>query len=385
MYDIKIENYVPEPQPVSSDYTIGVHYFPGWKPGTHRGFQCIQDFPERTPLLGYYDESNPEVTDWEIKWALEHGVNCFIYCWYRQKENMGSPLTRDSLRLSHAIYDGLFNARYRDMMQFAIMWEAGNAGGCADEKDLLENLMPFWLEDYFKKPNYLKFDNKPVLFVYDYFFKILDSLGGPEKQKETFAKCEDLCRKHGFDGMIFQVEYRYDDVAVLEKFRSSGYNQSFAYCWHTKQQFPTNEQSMRRQMQLMNLRRKFDPYFTIATASVAWDPYPWTILRGEETARKTTRWHLTPENWRILLTKVKKIATGLPEDALGHRFIMLDNWNEWSEGHYISPHLDAGFKFLQAVREVFTKRDNLPDYRTPAILGLDPYDKEALKFINESK
>lgn len=52
---------------------------------------------------------------------------------------------------------------------------------------------------------------------------------------------------------------------------------------------------------------------------------------------------------------------------------MLDNWNEWGEGHYIAPHLAGGFKYLQAVREVFTKRNNLPDYRLPDQLGLGPY------------
>jgi len=48
---------------------------------------------------------------------------------------------------------------------------------------------------------------------------------------------------------------------------------------------------------------------------------------------------------------------------------MLDNWNEWDEGHFIAPSVQFGFKYLEAVREVFTERDNLPDYRMPADLG----------------
>ena len=69
------------------------------------------------------------------------------------------------------------------------------------------------------------------------------------------------------------------------------------------------------------------------------------------------------------------MADAIPSDAVGHRLIMLDNWNEWCEGHYIAPHRSGGFKYLQAVREVFTTRDNLPDYRLPHDLGLGPYDK----------
>ena len=48
---------------------------------------------------------------------------------------------------------------------------------------------------------------------------------------------------------------------------------------------------------------------------------------------------------------------------------MLDNWNEWDEGHYLMPSCEFGFGYLQAVREVLTLRDNLPDYRLPDQLG----------------
>ena len=52
------------------------------------------------------------------------------------------------------------------------------------------------------------------------------------------------------------------------------------------------------------------------------------------------------------------------------KIFMIDNWNEWDEGHYISPSHEHGFKYLQAVREELTARDNLPDYRTPADMGI---------------
>ena len=101
MYNIKLYDYVPEPQPVSSDYIVAAHYYAAWKKGAaglHNAFFDLHDYPERTPLAGYYDEENPAYTDWEIKWALEHGINCFIYCWYRKRENMGKPVTVDDLR-----------------------------------------------------------------------------------------------------------------------------------------------------------------------------------------------------------------------------------------------------------------------------------------------
>jgi len=380
MYGIKHADYVPAPDPATGDYLVGVHYFPGWKPGMHRGFECIRDYPERTPLIGYYDESDPEVSDWEIKWALEHGINFFIYCWYRDLKNLGKKVTLNDLRLAHEIHEGLFNARYRDMMKFGIMWEAGNCAGCADRADLLENLMPFWIENYFSKPNYLKIENKPVLFVYDYFFRVMEALGGPEGNREAFAACSEMAKAHGFDGMVFQIEYRYDDEACFEKMRAAGYDQQFAYCWHTPQQFPTDEEAIKCQIDHMEARRKFDPNFFVTTASQAWDPHPWA--KDDEARGKCTRWKLAPASFKRLLKEVKAIADSLPEGSMGRKMIMLDNWNEWSEGHYLSPHLSGGFQYLTAVRDVLTRCDNLPDYRLPDALGLGPYDKEWKRLLD---
>ena len=81
---------------------------------------------------------------------------------------MGKPVTKADLFYAHQL-DALENARYRDMIDFAIMWEGDNAGGAADQADLLDNLLPFWVENYFSRPNYMKLGNKPVLFVYDFF------------------------------------------------------------------------------------------------------------------------------------------------------------------------------------------------------------------------
>lgn len=160
----------------------------------------------------------------------------------------------------------------------------------------------------------------------------------------------------------------------MKNYKDAGFEQTFAYCWHTLQSLPTQEEVLERQMYLMKNHLEFDPYFTILTCSQSWDPYPWWRF-NEERMKHIVRWKLTPKNWRTLLEQVKGLADSMPDGALGKRFIMMDNWNEWGEGHYIAPHLSGGFQYLQAIREVFTKRDNLPDYRLPQELGLGPYDK----------
>lgn len=154
MPDLPRTGYVPEPRPAESDYIGLMHYCALWKEGTHYGWQRIEPWPGRRPAIGWYDEGTPEVADWHIKYALEHGVNAFIYCWYRAHMEPEIEHT-----LGHAIHDGLFHAKYRDKFKFCIMWENGCAPGVKDAHDLLNNVLPFWIENYFTHPSYLKLDN----------------------------------------------------------------------------------------------------------------------------------------------------------------------------------------------------------------------------------
>ena len=381
MYNVKLYDYVPEPEPVTGDYLIGAHYYPAWKKGgaeLHKGFDQFSAYPERLPLLGRYDEDNPETTDWEIKWATEHGVNCFIYCWYRRQQSMNRKITVDDLRLGHGIHEGLFRARYKNLIKFAIMFEAQERWGNTNPKDFEENLLPFWMEQYFTKENYLVIDNKPVVYVYDYQNRVRDGFGGPEAQAEAFAKAQDYAKKFGFAGINFQVEYRMDDLSRWDEYKRGGYDSTFTYCWPVDKSLrPSQTEIIDTQLNAMTARAKKDPYFFVPTASKQWDPRPRMDIMPElyGTEDSSSLWNLTPASWRILLEKTKALMDTLPKDSLASKMLILDNWNEWDEGHYLLPHYEGGFKYLQAVREVFTHRDNLPDYRTPEFLGLGPYDK----------
>ena len=71
---------------------------------------------------------------------------------------------------------------------------------------------------------------------------------------------------------------------------------------------------------------------------------------------------------------MKGICDSLPENAWARKIMMIDNWNEWDEGHFVAPSHKFGYKYLQAIREALTACDNLPDYRTPRDQGFDCYN-----------
>jgi len=369
--------YVPEPRPAATDYLLGALHFPGWRQGLHGGWQPLQAFPERTPLLGYYDEGDPEVTDWEIKWALEHGITFFVYCWYRKEECVGKPVNESALYLQHAIHEGHFHARYGDRFRFALLWENDNAGGVDSLKDLENNLMPYWIEHYFSRPNYLKVDNRPVLFVYR-VRPLLDHFGSAERVRELFDRMRELCRDAGFDGIVLPAGSRFQPSDLPTWTVACGLDYAFAYGWHMQVNGSPPEQIIRSQLFSMTRWQNWGQIPLLPTASMGWDPRPWQRPDPFQDAYyppTMIRWQLNPSDYRTLLVRIRKLMADLPEDSLGRRMLLLDNWNEWGEGHYLAPHRQYGFGYIQAVREVFTKADNEPDHRLPQELGLGPYDK----------
>ena len=79
--------------------------------------------------------------------------------------------------------------------------------GVADEDDLMKNLLPFWIENYFRHPSYLKIDNRPLLFIYRPEF--LDPGPGQRRERgEGPRRMRQACRAAGFDGLYFLGEYR---------------------------------------------------------------------------------------------------------------------------------------------------------------------------------
>ena len=382
MYNIKLENYVPEPKPATSDRIVAAHYYAAWKKGAariHEAFDDLHDYPERTPLHGYYDEENPELCDWEIKWALEHGINCFIYCWYRNLENMGKPITDKDLRCGHCIHESLFNSKYGDKMKFAIMFENSPRWGTTDPVDIIENVMPFWMETYFKRGNYLIIDNKPVVFVFSPK-RLREALGGVEGQAKAFDACREYAKKHGFDGMTFaKCDWDATDEGI-KKDKESGYDFRFCYTsgYSAPYDNPPEEDVINGQTATVRKRLAQDPTGYVPTATCFWDSTPrysqhWIDMGY--TFHLGTKYHLEPDNFRKILRKMKQMTDSLPEGSWGKKIFMIDNWNEWDEGHYVSPSHEFGFRYLQAIREELTERDNLPDYRMPQDIGLSNFNK----------
>ena len=352
-------SYLPAPVPVPTKILVGAHNCPLWEADNPQMWDNILKHPERTPALGFYAQENPEVADWETKWAVEHGVSFFIYCWYRASQ--GEPV---KLRHGSAIHDGLFKSRFADQLKFTIMWENQSRGtaGVADEKDLLTNLLPFWMENYFKHPGYLKVDNQPVLFIYRPEFLIKD-LGSVENVRRAFDRMRQACRDAGFAGLYLLGEYRGLDPGHLALMKQLGLDYTFAYCWPIPNN-PTPQQAVATQMQDIRKTQALGVLPQVVTVSQAWSGW-----RDEGSI-----WKIPPPDFESLLRQAKDFVATLPAGELGSKMLLLDNWNEWGEGHYLAPYREYGFGYLDAVRDVFADAPAPHVDLLPEDIGRGPYD-----------
>ena len=362
--DVRKLDAVPPAEPVATDMLVGAIHCPLWEADRPDLWRGVLRHPERMPALGLYAQELPEVTDWEAKWALEHGISFFVYCWYRDGE--GAPV---KTRFGRGLHEGFFRSPVAKQMRFALLWEnqAAGVGGVADDRDFLENLVPYWIETYFKHPGYLQVDGKPVLFVYD-VDRFIQDLGGPEPAARAIEKLRAACRAAGFAGLTLLGEYRGFVPATLDRMAALGVDASFAYCWHLPGS-PSPDEAAARQLDLIRATRDRGVVPQVVTVSQGWSGWH----------DEGTIWSIPPRRFEQLLRDAKEVARALPADQLGSRMILLDNWNEWSEGHFIAPHRHHGFGYLDAVRNVFAAPGTPQDHvdLLPEDVGLGPYDSAA--------
>lgn len=366
--------HVPAPRPVDTGgRRIGAIFCPLWQGGTR--WHTIVPYPDRQPLLGWYDEGDPEVTDWEITWALDHGISFFLICWYRQAGNLGRTPVEPAL--GHWLHQGLPQSRYGAKMDFAILWENGHASfaGVAQREDLLGNLLPFWVDAYFRRPNYLVLDGKPVLAIYS-VKRFVEDLGGEDAAADVIERLRTACREAGFAGLHVLGQYCWGDLPSLtrqaEQIQRIGMDCSWAYHWPTftgafgAELRPSGAEAIAAQVHLWQSL----PQPGLLTLSMGWDSQPW----GFSCTR--AQWRLSPAEFEVLCRQASDVLRSRPVGGLESRLLLLDNWNEFGEGHYLLPARQYGFGYLDAVRTVFAPGAPPHQDVTPADLGLGPYDSQ---------
>ena len=322
-------------------------------------------YQPRIPLWGYKMDDDPKAWEQKIDAALSHGVNTFIFDWYWYD---GKPF------LEEAVDSGFLGAANNEKANFYLMWANHDVPGnmwnhyryktdsilwkgevdWANYKVIVDRV----INRYFKLPNYLKIDGKPVFSVYslsDLHEGFSNNLGETAKALDYFRE---EVKKAGFPGLHLQLD--------------GNDRNGEAYFWNVKATVPEIINSLKANSVTMynmadkrngdyleygergiRVRDNWDsimeiPFFPCV--SIGWDNTPRYPQRGKD---KIIYYHNSPASFGAYLQKAKEFADSHPEQP---KLIIINAWNEWVEGSYLEPDMLNGYGYLNAVKRVMSNQ-----------------------------
>lgn len=363
---VEYNNYPTAPiKAESTDFEIGVTMYSMWREGNHYGWDTISPYSDkRKPYLGYYSEGSAEVSDWENKWLIEHGVDYEIYPFVRQADSAGYPI-KDARR-SEALMDGYFKSKYSNLIDFAIMYSGVSADNLSGLDDFINNVLPYWVEYYFKDSRYKVIGNKPILYLYG-FSTLVSVLGSNENTLSAISALNEAVKELGYDGVIIAASGMSDELSAVfpDIYR-------WRYDWATDN----------ADYHIACIKSEDEStYNHVTTISQGYDTTPW---------RNSNRGMICPEEYdeicKYVLDRTEALKKTKPESA---ELITLDCWNEYGEGHYIAPSTLSGFDYLDCIKRNFTsanqcQSESLPDDKAIARMNaLYPTGRGTLKLADD--
>lgn len=301
------------------------------------------------PLDGYYDLAKAEEVEKQLKMAKEYGVYGFIcyHYWFgggRKLLEKPVEIIRDKTKTD---------------LKYCLCWANeswittwhGN-----DPKDLILQEYPGrkdweahleYLLTFFKDERYIKIDEKPVMFIY--------KANEIPDYEEMLAYFDERLRGEGFGG-FYAVEYISSKNRELASEKSAGVVE-FEPLYTTF--FDISKLKLLKRVVAKKLRRiDFQDY------DYLWDK----IIRRKRTylGKPIFRggfvgWDNSPRKEKNSMivrggsaeafeANLRSLVETKRPDA--NEFVVLNAWNEWSEGAFLEPSEEWGYDYLEALRRV---------------------------------
>ena len=368
--------YVPAPAPVATKITLGAYIFPGWYRDAGRGDypyrthdedsewkRCVARQPGPRPLLGFYDDSLPEVNDWHITWALEHGISFFAFDWYW---NAGEK------RLARTLEQGFLKAKYAPQMKFCIHWcnhaldwkRDGKPAPLDFSKPALLQMTEYLADHYFKQPNYLTVDGRPVFMAF-VPGALVQANGGPAGFRATLEEMNQVLRAKGLKDLYFVAlgggaNYAESGFSAFTAYSYYGTDQDSPYEWKRGHSLPYEDMLKHFETLWQTYSAKKEPHYIVPVGS-NWDDRPRARQNALVITGKTP--DLFEQHCRASLSYVDR----------RNSLAIIEAWNEWGEGSFIEPDQAFGFAFLDRVRKVYTGAPEAHTDLVPAQAKIDAF------------
>lgn len=370
----KYADYPTAPTAATSDgVSTGMIMYPMWREGIHYGWDTISPYAdERKPYMGYYTEGQVEVSDWQNKWMIEHGIDYAIYPFVRPTEYkvneamVGEPI-KSPVR-GEDLMDGYMNSFYKDDIKFAIMlsqWDSRYK----DANDFVTYAVPYIKEYFFKNPNYMVINNKLPIYCYS-IGQMSNAFGGTAGMQTVLDALDAAAREVGYAGIIFGA----DAASSNGHTAVNNINRDYVRIWNY-----TETVGDVGVLKLHIDKEYANSASYIPSISVGYDDTPWRASRSEM---------MSAGDVEELCSYVKNHTAYKAEDE---KMVVFTCWNEYGEGHFFSPSTKEGFGYLNAIRSVFTSAGKKSNEDTPSAKSIArmeafyPNGRGALKVLNDKE
>ncbi|NQU40524.1 MAG: hypothetical protein HQ523_11270 [Lentisphaerae bacterium] len=335
----------PDDFPLPPELAAPLNWMPPIEPNRH--WNDARAGYRRThlhmPQSGPYDSRNPDVIEWQIRTALEHGIEGFIINWYG-KYSVENVITLHWL-------NGLlrWNSAHPDQPFTYFLSLDSQARDATEGKrpvSLHEDLM--FVRDHLMTDAWLCRDGHPLFSVFPYeddaalWVSELESVFGADEV--------DLVWMNSAPGAGETAVYPWirpsdPSLEVVADHAWSDPNDA-GTAWLESFYRATNRQSG-----LAYLMGAVWPGFDDQLVSWAWNPHrdPATI-RPRVMCRETTQGNTLSQTCAVALDYIKRWATGEADCPLALPLIQVVTWNDYAEASTVEPTRDYGTGPLDTIR-----------------------------------
>lgn len=326
-----------------SHYQIGAYYYPGWQTNesvspARRPWDRIKPYPEREPLLGWYNEGDESVLDQQLQWMHNYAIDFVVFDWY---------WTNRRPRNEHVIRTYL-GAKNKALVRFSLLWANHEASPKSEDDFTL--MAQYWVNNYFPDPQYLRIDSRPVVYVFDPKGLENKAKAFGSSTAALFERADTIAKRAGLAGIFFVAGTHAappfaDRLAQEYGYRAlSGYNYSAGRTIRNFDSYSSLDRGYQEQWDWL-LANAALPY--MISMSSGWDKRPWG---GSADPRRDLSVS-TPDLFEQHLLAAKQRMDQYPDKSL--RTAVICCWNEFGEGSYIEPTKAFQLQYLERIRKVF--------------------------------
>lgn len=316
-------------------------------------------YQPKVPLNNNYyllDDEDAKALSYQTSIAKNNGIYgfCFYHYWFKNNKRMlYKPM---EILLKHSEIDINYCVCWANE-PWRRTWYAGNSEILIEQEygkksDWIAHYE--YLKQFFMDSRYIKINNKPVFVIY--------RTAAIDNMEEMLNCWNELAKKDGFDGIYlisertaFAIDEReclFDAYCDFEPAYTLHYRQT-----KLEQSFRVLKRFLIRALNNFTNNKKIEnvldmKYFTKKMGSDYYfkgkKVFPCLCPGWDNTPRKAEKgMYLKNSTPELFGKKIKELSKNRDEND----FLFINAWNEWSEGAYLEPDEQNGFKFLYEIKK----------------------------------